>query len=87
MPQIMQKLDEPVRGALAGHTAEQQLAQDRRLFARVEEGAADYDWRLWEAGATAVIQPGGSLRDAEITAAADEHGMAMIHTGVRHFRH
>jgi phosphoribosylaminoimidazolecarboxamide formyltransferase/IMP cyclohydrolase len=40
-----------------------------------------------EAGATAVIQPGGSLRDADITAAADEHGMAMVHTGVRHFRH
>jgi phosphoribosylaminoimidazolecarboxamide formyltransferase/IMP cyclohydrolase len=40
-----------------------------------------------EAGATAAIQPGGSLRDADVTAAADEHGMAMIHTGVRHFRH
>jgi phosphoribosylaminoimidazolecarboxamide formyltransferase/IMP cyclohydrolase len=40
-----------------------------------------------EAGATAVVQPGGSLRDADVTAAADEHGMAMIHTGVRHFRH
>jgi phosphoribosylaminoimidazolecarboxamide formyltransferase/IMP cyclohydrolase len=40
-----------------------------------------------EAGAVAVIQPGGSLRDAEVTEAADEHGMAMVHTGVRHFRH
>jgi phosphoribosylaminoimidazolecarboxamide formyltransferase/IMP cyclohydrolase len=40
-----------------------------------------------EAGATAVIQPGGSLRDAEVTAAANEHGMAMLHTGIRHFRH
>ncbi|HSF05749.1 MAG TPA: bifunctional phosphoribosylaminoimidazolecarboxamide formyltransferase/IMP cyclohydrolase [Methylomirabilota bacterium] len=39
------------------------------------------------AGITAVIQPGGSLRDAEVTAAADEHGMAMIFTGIRHFRH
>lgn len=39
------------------------------------------------AGATAVIQPGGSVRDAEVTAAADEHGMAMVFTGVRHFRH
>ena len=39
------------------------------------------------AGITAVIQPGGSMRDAEIIAAADEHGMAMIFTGVRHFRH
>lgn len=40
-----------------------------------------------EAGATAVIQPGGSIRDAEVIAAADEHGMAMVFTGVRHFRH
>jgi phosphoribosylaminoimidazolecarboxamide formyltransferase/IMP cyclohydrolase len=39
------------------------------------------------AGATAVIQPGGSLRDAEVIAAADEHGMAMLLTGIRHFRH
>jgi len=42
---------------------------------------------LAEAGATAVIQPGGSVRDAEVIAAADEHGIAMIFTGVRHFRH
>jgi phosphoribosylaminoimidazolecarboxamide formyltransferase/IMP cyclohydrolase len=40
-----------------------------------------------EAGATAVIQPGGSLRDAEVVAAADERGMAMVFTGLRHFRH
>ena len=39
------------------------------------------------AGATAVIQPGGSLRDEEVVAAADEHGMAMVVTGLRHFRH
>ncbi|MEN3160214.1 bifunctional phosphoribosylaminoimidazolecarboxamide formyltransferase/IMP cyclohydrolase [Alkalimonas sp. NCh-2] len=39
------------------------------------------------AGITAVIQPGGSMRDAEVIAAADEHGMAMVFTGVRHFRH
>jgi phosphoribosylaminoimidazolecarboxamide formyltransferase/IMP cyclohydrolase len=39
------------------------------------------------AGATAVIQPGGSLRDADVIAAADEHGMAMVFTGLRHFRH
>ena len=39
------------------------------------------------AGIRAVIQPGGSLRDAETIAAADEHGMAMVFTGVRHFRH
>ena len=40
-----------------------------------------------EAGVTAVIQPGGSRRDPEVIAAADEHGMAMVLTGVRHFRH
>ncbi|HXH03809.1 MAG TPA: bifunctional phosphoribosylaminoimidazolecarboxamide formyltransferase/IMP cyclohydrolase [Candidatus Competibacteraceae bacterium] len=39
------------------------------------------------AGITAVIQPGGSLRDAEVIAAADEHGLAMVFTGMRHFRH
>jgi len=38
-------------------------------------------------GITAVIQPGGSMRDAEVITAADEHGMAMVFTGVRHFRH
>jgi len=42
--------------------------------------AADY-------GIRAVIQPGGSKRDAEVIAAADEHGMAMVFTGMRHFRH
>ena len=39
------------------------------------------------AGATAVIQPGGSVRDEEVIAAADEHGLAMVFTGRRHFRH
>ncbi|HEV1999362.1 MAG TPA: bifunctional phosphoribosylaminoimidazolecarboxamide formyltransferase/IMP cyclohydrolase, partial [Xanthobacteraceae bacterium] len=40
-----------------------------------------------EAGATAVIQPGGSVRDDEVIAAADQAGVAMVFTGVRHFRH
>jgi phosphoribosylaminoimidazolecarboxamide formyltransferase/IMP cyclohydrolase len=39
------------------------------------------------AGASCVVQPGGSVRDAEVIAAANEHGMAMVFTGVRHFRH
>jgi phosphoribosylaminoimidazolecarboxamide formyltransferase/IMP cyclohydrolase len=39
------------------------------------------------AGATAVIQPGGSVRDDEVIAAADKAGLAMVFTGVRHFRH
>jgi phosphoribosylaminoimidazolecarboxamide formyltransferase/IMP cyclohydrolase len=40
-----------------------------------------------EAGATAAIQPGGSMRDAEVIAAADERNVAMGFTGTRHFRH
>jgi len=44
------------------------------------DAAADY-------GIRAVVQPGGSRRDAEVIAAADEHGMAMVFTGMRHFRH
>ena len=40
-----------------------------------------------EAGATAVIQPGGSMRDDDVIKAADEHGVAMVFTGIRHFRH
>ena len=40
-----------------------------------------------EAGATAVIQPGGSIRDEEVIKAADEAGLAMVFTGMRHFRH
>jgi len=40
-----------------------------------------------EAGVTAIVQPGGSIRDEESIRAADEHGIAMIFTGVRHFKH
>jgi len=40
-----------------------------------------------KAGVTAVVQPGGSIRDEEVIKAADEHNMAMIFTGIRHFRH
>jgi len=40
-----------------------------------------------EAGATAAIQPGGSMRDAEVIKAADDRGIAMVFTGIRHFRH
>ena len=40
-----------------------------------------------DAGATAVIQPGGSVRDDEVIAAADDAGLAMVFTGMRHFRH
>ena len=40
-----------------------------------------------EAGITAIVQPGGSMRDEEVIQAANEHGIAMVFTGVRHFRH
>mgnify|MGYP005713750459 CR=1 FL=1 len=40
-----------------------------------------------EAGIAAVIQPGGSMRDEEVIAAANEHGIAMVFTGMRHFKH
>jgi phosphoribosylaminoimidazolecarboxamide formyltransferase/IMP cyclohydrolase len=42
---------------------------------------------LADAGITAIIQPGGSVRDAEVIAAANERGVAMVFTGERHFRH
>ena len=42
---------------------------------------------LAEAGAACVIHPGGSMRDEEVIAAADEHGLVMVLTGIRHFRH
>ena len=44
-------------------------------------------WPRSTPGATAVIQPGGSMRDAEVIAAADATGIAMVFTGMRHFRH
>ena len=40
-----------------------------------------------EAGISAIIQPGGSIRDGEVIAAADERGIPMVFTGIRHFRH
>ncbi|ATF09602.1 bifunctional phosphoribosylaminoimidazolecarboxamide formyltransferase/IMP cyclohydrolase [Candidatus Enterovibrio altilux] len=57
------------------------MASDAFLPFRDVLDAAD------DAGITCVIQPGGSMRDDEVIAAADEHGMAMIFTGMRHFRH
>jgi len=65
---------------------------DRSLKGSVAASDAFFPFRdgldaLAAAGATAVVQPGGSLRDAEVIAAADEHDMAMVFTGRRHFRH
>lgn len=65
---------------------------DRPLAGSVAASDAFFPFRdgldaVARAGATAVVQPGGSVRDAEVIAAADEHGLAMVFTGRRHFRH
>jgi phosphoribosylaminoimidazolecarboxamide formyltransferase/IMP cyclohydrolase len=75
----------------------QELAGDRGLTAPSIKGSvvasdaffpfADGLLQAAEAGATAVIQPGGSLRDDDVIRAADEAGLAMVFTGIRHFRH
>ena len=66
-------------------------AEPRRVGSAVASDAffpfADGLLAAAEAGATAVIQPGGSIRDDEVIAAADEAGLAMLFTGMRHFRH
>ena len=49
--------------------------------------AIDPSYAAAEAGARAIVQPGGSVRDDEVIAAADEHGIAMVFTGRRLFRH
>jgi len=67
-------------------------AVERSLNGSVAASDAFFPFRdgldaIAAAGATAVVQPGGSVRDAEVIAAADEHGLAMVFTGRRHFRH
>jgi phosphoribosylaminoimidazolecarboxamide formyltransferase/IMP cyclohydrolase len=67
-------------------------AADGALHGSVAASDAFFPFRdgldaVADAGATAVVQPGGSLRDAEVIAAADERGLAMVFTGRRHFRH
>jgi phosphoribosylaminoimidazolecarboxamide formyltransferase/IMP cyclohydrolase len=67
-------------------------AAERSLAGSVAASDAFFPFRdgldaVAAAGATAVIQPGGSVRDAEVIAAADDHDMAMVFTGRRHFRH
>ena len=63
----------PVKGAVAASDA----------FFPFRDGVDE----IAKAGATAIIQPGGSVKDEEVIAAADEHKLAMVFTGVRHFRH
>jgi phosphoribosylaminoimidazolecarboxamide formyltransferase/IMP cyclohydrolase len=60
--------------------------RERGCFGRVFPFADGLETVVAE-GATAVIQPGGSVRDAEVIAAADRLGVAMVFTGMRHFRH
>ncbi len=68
-----EKAGEKVKGSI--------LASDAMFpFADVVEAAA-------EGGITAIVQPGGSLRDEDSIKAADKHNIAMVFTGVRHFRH
>jgi len=67
-------------------------AASRSLAGSVAASDAFFPFRdgldaVARAGATAVVQPGGSVRDAEVIGAADEHGLAMVFTGRRHFRH
>jgi phosphoribosylaminoimidazolecarboxamide formyltransferase/IMP cyclohydrolase len=67
-------------------------AAERSLAGSVAASDAFFPFRdgldaVAAAGATAVIQPGGSVRDAEVIAAADDHDLAMVFTGRRHFRH
>jgi phosphoribosylaminoimidazolecarboxamide formyltransferase/IMP cyclohydrolase len=69
-----------------------QARGDQALHGSVAASDAFFPFRdgldaVARAGATAVVQPGGSVRDAEVIAAADEHGLAMVFTGRRHFRH
>ena len=71
--QVLKRADNPIAGSV--------LASDAFFPFRDGVDAAA------QAGATAVIQPGGSVRDEEVIAAANEHGLAMLFTGVRHFRH
>ena len=68
-----EKAGERARGAVAGSDA----------FFPFPDGPET----LAEAGVVAIVQPGGSVKDAEVTAACDARGVAMVHTGVRHFRH
>ena len=63
------------------------IARTDALASEGRQSALDRLSACIEAGATAVIQPGGSMRDDEVIKAADEHGIAMVFTGVRHFRH
>lgn len=65
----------------------QRAARPFERYARILHGGHDVPTRQAAAGVTAIIQPGGSVKDADSIAACDQHGIAMLVTGVRHFRH
>ena len=71
-----------IKAANAGHTLEGSVVASDAFFP-FRDGVDV----VADAGARAIIQPGGSVRDDEVIAAADERGMAMVFTGIRHFRH
>jgi phosphoribosylaminoimidazolecarboxamide formyltransferase/IMP cyclohydrolase len=71
-----------IKAATAGLSLEGSVVASDAFFP-FPDGAQE----AGKAGATAVIQPGGSVRDADVIAAANKLGMAMVFSGVRHFRH
>ncbi len=71
----------------AQKSSEQQGTKDSVVASDAFFPFADGLLEAIKAGATAAIQPGGSMRDEEVIAAADEAGIAMVFTGMRHFRH
>ena len=78
------------RGNINGGVADSRKVKGGELFAafRGEHlDGNDFVEEALEAGAKAIIQPGGSIRDDEVIAAANEQGLAMVFTGIRHFRH
>ena len=80
-----QRIVNNINNVMTGEGAEAAavaFAADTGEFGRILEGMM-----RGTGGVQAVIQPGGSMRDDEVVTAANEHGMAMVFTGMRHFRH
>jgi phosphoribosylaminoimidazolecarboxamide formyltransferase/IMP cyclohydrolase len=79
----MSRVDSAKIGAMKAQLPLQGTVAASDAFFPFSDGVEE----IAKAGATAIIQPGGSQRDAEVIAAADRLGLAMLFTGVRHFRH
>jgi len=79
----MSRVDSCKLGAMKAHLPLKGTVAASDAFFPFPDGVEE----IAKAGATAIIQPGGSVRDQEVIAAADRLGLAMIFTGVRHFRH